>query len=102
RPVVSAGGLDAPPGERRTMLWPMTPAEVHTRAVVRALRRAEDPLTLPELVLATTVDAVTLAGVLEQLLAAGTIVKLLRTRGSQRTVATYALASQLPEPLRAS
>lgn len=89
---------------RATVLPPPAP-ELRRRAVLRALRRSEEPLELSDLRAATFLGDEALTEALDALQAEGTVVRLVRTRpgsAGRAVVAVFALVSTLPDPLRAS
>jgi hypothetical protein len=68
------------------------------RAVVRALRRSEQPLTLDQIAIASTIAVDTVRSVLGALCAAGRVIAMTRTQQER----VFTLPGALPDPLRAS
>jgi hypothetical protein len=84
---------------------PVPAPELRRRAVVRALRMAEEPQAEFELLAATSLRIDELTEQLTALQADGTVVRLVRTRpgsAGRAVLAVFALATTLPDPLRAS
>jgi hypothetical protein len=101
--VVASTGAGV--GSMRATVLPPPAPELRRRAVLRALRRSEEPLELSDLRAATFLADEALAEALDALQAGGTVVRLVRTRpgsAGRAVVAVFALVSTLPDPLRAS
>lgn len=95
----------APTGPVRRHEIPVPAPELQRRTVLRALRRADEPLTEVALLAATSLRAEELTELLADLEDERLVVRLRRTRpgsGARAVVTVFALAELLPDPLRAS